>query len=106
MRISRAIPLFGRHIPQTASGAEMTLSVREIVPAAPYEVMQSHGYERSPPARLQGAECAYRGCVRNWCLGTLGVPKSPWKCAHSFFVSLVSEVSPRYVGSSGNQARW
>jgi hypothetical protein len=34
----------------------MTLSVREIVPAAPYEVTQSHGYERSSPARLQGAE--------------------------------------------------
>ena len=33
----------------------MTLSVREIVPTAPYEVTQSHGYERSQPARLQGA---------------------------------------------------
>lgn len=29
--------------------------MREIAPAAPYEVTQSHGYERSQPARLQGA---------------------------------------------------
>ena len=34
----------------------MTLSVREIVPTAPYELTQSHGYERSRPVRLQGAE--------------------------------------------------
>ena len=39
-----------------AGAADMTLSVREIVPTAPYEVTQSHGYERSQPARLQGAE--------------------------------------------------
>ena len=43
---------FRRH---EASAAEMTLSVREIVPTAPYEVTQSHGYERSQPVRLQGA---------------------------------------------------
>jgi alpha-galactosidase len=44
---------FRRH---HAGATEMTLSVREIVPTAPYEVTQSHGYERLPPVRLQGAE--------------------------------------------------
>jgi len=44
---------FRRH---EASAAETTLSVREIVPAAPYEVTQSRGYERSQPDRLRGVE--------------------------------------------------
>jgi len=44
---------FRRH---EAGATETTLSVREIVPAAPYEVTQSRGYERSQPDHLRGVE--------------------------------------------------